>query len=161
MAEDVVDEIARSLGNPVIHAPTARVPLPGGDMASFSEELVRARETIGVDDIADHLVAAYGTEWRDVWAIVQNHNALVARVSPELPYIAAEIHWAIEREMALTLADILVRRLHVAFETHDHGAAAAPAVARVAAPLLGWTGERIESELARYGREVAGVFGGK
>jgi hypothetical protein len=37
---------------------------------------------------------------------------------------------------------------------------AAPAVARVAAPLLGWTSERIEAELSKYGREVAGVFGG-
>jgi glycerol-3-phosphate dehydrogenase len=159
MAEDVVDEIARSLGLPLTDATTARIPLPGGEMRSFADELSRARETIGEDDVAEHLVAAYGAEWREVWAIVQNDNALVARVSPELPYIAAEIHWAIEREMALTLADILVRRLHVAFETHDHGAAAAPAVARVAAPLLGWTRERIETELARYGREVAGIFG--
>ncbi|HET7552331.1 MAG TPA: glycerol-3-phosphate dehydrogenase [Gemmatimonadaceae bacterium] len=160
MAEDVVDEIARSLGLPVNHAPTARVPLPGGDMASFEEEASRARETIGANDVANHLVSAYGTEWRDVWAIVQKDNALVARVAPELPYIAAEIHWAVEHEMALTLADILVRRLHVAFETHDHGISAAPAVARVAAPLLGWTEKRIESELARYGREVGGIFGG-
>ncbi|HEY9429501.1 MAG TPA: glycerol-3-phosphate dehydrogenase [Gemmatimonadaceae bacterium] len=160
MAQDVVDEIARSIGTPVVHAPTARVPLPGGDMASFEEEVARARAMIGVDDVADHLVAAYGTEWRDIWAIVESDNALVARVSPELPYIAAEIHWAVEQEMALTIADILVRRLHVAFETHDHGVSAAPAVARVAAPLLGWTGERIEAELARYGREVGGIFGG-
>ena len=160
MAEDVVDEIARSVGDPAVHAPTARVPLPGGDMRSFDEELAHAREAIGAEDVAYHLVAAYGTEWRDVWAIVQNDNALVARVAPELPYIAAEIHWAVEQEMALTLADILVRRLHVAFETHDHGISAAPAVARVAAPLLGWTGERIDAELARYGREVGGMFGG-
>jgi glycerol-3-phosphate dehydrogenase len=160
MAEDVVDEIARSLGLPLTDAATERIPLPGGDLKSFADELLRAREIVGEADVAEHLVAAYGTEWRDVWAIVQNDNALVARVSPELPYIAAEIHWAIEREMALTLADILVRRLHVAFETHDHGAAAAPAVARVAAPLLGWTREHIDAELARYGREVGGIFGG-
>lgn len=161
MAEDVVDEIARSLGGPLDHASTERVPLPGGDMESFEDESARAREVIGIPDVADHLVAAHGAEWRDVWAIVEDDNALIARVSPDLPYIAAEIRWAIEHEMALTLADILVRRLHVAFETHDHGMSAAPAVARLAAPLLGWTRERIESELAKYGREVAGVFGGK
>lgn len=160
MAQDVVDEIARSLGAPVTHAPTDRLPLPGGDMTSFQEERERAREIVGIPDVADHLVSSYGTEWRDVWAIVESDHALVGRVSPELPYIAAEIHWAIEQEMALTLADILLRRLHVAFETHDHGMSAAPAVARVAAPLLGWTGGRIESELAKYGREVVGVFGG-
>lgn len=159
MAEDVVDEIVRALGDPVRHPPTDRVPLPGGEMRSFEEEVESAREETGVDDVATHLVASYGTEWRSVWALVQRDNALVARVAPELPYIAAEIHWAVEQEMALTLADILVRRLHVAFETHDHGASAAPAVARVAAPLLGWTEKRIESELAKYGREVAEIFG--
>ena len=159
MAEDVVDEITRALGEQVRHAPTDRVPLPGGGLRSLEEEVELAREEIGVDDVAEHLVASHGTEWRDVWAMVQRDNALVARVAPELPYIAAEIHWAVEQEMALTLSDILVRRLHVAFETHDHGASAAPAVARVAAPLLGWTEKRIESELARYGREVAEIFG--
>lgn len=161
MAQDVVDEIARSAGTPTTRAPTDRVPLPGGDMTSFDEERERAREIVGIPDVADHLVASYGTEWRDVWATVESDPALVGRVSPELPYIAAEIRWAIEQEMALTLADILMRRLHVAFETHDHGMSAAPAVARVAAPLLGWTRGRIEAELARYGREVTGVFGGK
>jgi len=159
MAEDVVDEIARSVGIPISHAATARTPLPGGAMASLEEEMAHARETIGVPDVADHLVSAYGTEWRRIWSLVECENALVARVSPDLPYIAAEIHWAVEQEMALTLGDILIRRLHVAYDTHDHGMAAAPAVARVAAPLLGWTGERIEAELAKYGREVNGIFG--
>lgn len=159
MAEDVVDEVVRALGEPVRHPPTDRVPLPGGELQSFEAEQENAREEIGVEDVADHLVASYGTEWRDVWSIVRDDHALVARVAPELPYIAAEIHWAVEQEMALTLSDILVRRLHVAFETHDHGASAAPAVARVAAPLLGWNSARIESELARYGREVGGMFG--
>ena len=159
MAEDVVDEIARAFGSVVRHPPTDRVPLPGGDMRSFEEEVELARETIGEDEVAEHLVASYGTEWRGVWSIVREDHALVARVAPELPYIAAEIHWAVQQEMALTLSDILIRRLHVAFETHDHGASAAPAVARVAAPLLGWTEKQFESELARYGREVGEVFG--
>jgi len=159
MAQDVVDEIARALGNPVAHAPTDRIPLPGGELSSLEEESARAREVIGLDDVADHLVSSYGAEWRDVWAMVEDDHALGARVSPELPYIAAEIPWAVEREMALTLSDILVRRMHVAFETHDHGVSAAPAVARVAAPLLGWTSTRMETELARYDRDMAAIFG--
>ena len=71
----------------------------------------------------------------------------------------AELHWAVEHEMALSLADLLIRRLHVAFETRDHGMAAAPAVARVVAPLLGWHTDQIDGELARYGKEVARTFG--
>ncbi len=159
MAQDVVNEVARSLGHPVVHAPTDRIPLPGGELSSIEEETARATEITGLPDVAAHLVASYGSEWRDVWAIVEQDNALHARVAPELPYIAAEIPRAVEHEMALTLSDILVRRLHVAFETHDHGISAAPAVARVAAPLLGWTSARMDAELAHYGREVAAIFG--
>lgn len=159
MAEEVVDEVVKSLGQPVRHVPTDRMPLPGGEMTSFDDELEAARAAIDVDGLPEHLVSSYGTEWRYVWEIVENDNALAARVSPGLPYIAAEIRWAVEHEMALTLPDILIRRLHVAFETHDHGASSAPAVARVAAPLLGWNTARIDSELAKYGKEVAEMFG--
>ena len=159
MAEDVVDAVQKSFGEPVRRAPTHRVPLPGGELHSFADEVHRAQGAIGLPPLAEHLVRSYGSEWRDVWAIVGSNHALAANVSPGLPYIAAELVWAVESEMALTLADLLVRRLHVAFETHDHGLAAAPAVARVVAPLLGWNARRIEAELGRYGREVRGMFG--
>jgi glycerol-3-phosphate dehydrogenase len=61
--------------------------------------------------------------------------------------------------MVLTLSDLLIRRLHVAFETRDHGVSAAPEAARVVAPLLGWNGEQIDAELGRYGRDVERIFG--
>jgi glycerol-3-phosphate dehydrogenase len=159
MAEEVVDAVAVAQGRPIRHAPTDRVPLPGGAMPSLDAELDAARSEIGIRPLAEHLVYTYGTEWRDVWAIVGSNRALAAHVAPGLPYIVAELLWGVEREMALTLADLLVRRLHVAFEARDHGLAAAPAVARVVAPLLGWNAEHIEAELAAYAREVARMFG--
>ncbi|HEX6536207.1 MAG TPA: glycerol-3-phosphate dehydrogenase [Gemmatimonadaceae bacterium] len=158
MAAEVVDEVASALGARAPRAPTASVPLPGGCIASLEEEIETARRATGTVGLAEHLVHAYGTEWRDVWAMVGSNHALAAAVAPGLPYIVAELHWAVEREMALTLADLLTRRLHVAFETRDHGMAAAPAVARVVAPLLGWRAERIERELASYDREIARMF---
>jgi glycerol-3-phosphate dehydrogenase len=118
-----------------------------------------ARASVGIRGLSEHLVYAYGTEWREVWAVVGSNHALAAQVAPGLPYIVAELHWAVEHEMALSLADLLIRRLHVAFETRDHGMAAAPAVARVVAPLLGWHTDQIDGELARYGKEVARTFG--
>ena len=159
MAQEVVGEVARSLGQSWRPARTDRVPLPGGHMTSYSAELESARAHIGAEWIAENLVSSHGTEWRDIWSLVESDNALAARVTPELPYIVAELHWAVEREMALTLSDILIRRLHVAFEMHDHGASAAPAVARVIAPLLCWNSAQIDTELAKYGREVAAIFG--
>ena len=47
------------------------------------------------------------------------------RIVRDLPYLLAEVVYAVESEMAMTLADVLVRRLHIAFEVADHGRAAA------------------------------------
>jgi glycerol-3-phosphate dehydrogenase len=159
MADDVVNAVMRALSQPLRRAQTHRVRLPGGSFASFDDEVHHAASAIGSPQLAEHLVSSYGSEWRDVWEIVMSNPALAANVSPGLPYIAAELVWAVEREMALTLGDLLIRRLHIAFEAHDNGLSAAPAVARVVAPLLGWSAKRIEAELSRYAREVRGMFG--
>jgi len=159
MAAQTVDAVLKARGGPAPRrAATGRVPLPGGRMASLDAELDEARNTIGVHTLADHLVYRYGSEWHAVWALVGTNRALAARVVPSHPDIVAELLYAVEQEMALTLSDLLIRRLHIAYETHDHGNAAAPAAARVVAPLLDWNAAHIEAELARYQRDVAGMF---
>ena len=55
------------------------------------------------------------------------------------PYLEAEVTWAVERELAQTLDDVLVRRIRLAPELRDRGASIAPRVAAIlgAAPRLG------------------------
>ena len=159
MAASVVNKIARALGVSARAAPTHRVALPGGDMRSFEEEVDEATAAIGIAPLAEHLVRIHGTAWRAVWTIVGSNAALSAPVVPTLPYIVAELHYAVEEEMALTLGDLLIRRLHVAFETRDHGIAAAPAAARTVGPLLSWTENEYAAQLAAYRDEIARIFG--
>jgi len=54
----------------------------------------------------------------------------------------------------LHLDDILVRRMHIAIETWDHGLKAAPRVAQLAGEALGWDDARCEREIARYEAQV-------
>ena len=159
MAASVVDQIVRALGATGRPASTHDVALPGGDMSSLAEETAIATATIGIAPLAEHLVRMYGTGWRAVWTIVGSNTALSAPVVPTLPYIVAELHYAVEQEMALTLGDLLIRRLHVAYETRDHGIAAAPAAARAVGPLLGWSESDYTAQLAQYRAEVARIFG--
>ena len=159
MAASVVDQIVRALGATARPAPTHDVVLPGGDMSSLAEETTLATSAIGIAPLAEHLVRMYGTAWRAVWTIVGSNTALSAPVVPTLPYIVAELHYAVEQEMALTLGDLLIRRLHVAYETRDHGIAAAPAAARAVGPLLGWSESDYSAQLAEYRAEVARIFG--
>ena len=79
-------------------------------------------------------------------------------LTPALSYRWGDVCRAVTREMALTIADVLVRRIPLAFETADHGVSLAPAVARAMAPLLGWPPERERGEIARYARDVDRIF---
>lgn len=67
-----------------------------------------------------------------------------------LPYRMSEMRWGVDRELACTLGDLLIRRSHVAFETRDNGRAAA----RRVATFLGWGAK----ELERYDAEAARIF---
>ena len=60
---------------------------------------------------------------------------------------------------ARTLADLLIRRTKLAFETRDHGVGVAAAAADYVAPRLGWTAETVRREVERYGGEVERIFG--
>lgn len=159
MAASVVNQVVRALGVSVRPAATHQAVLPGGDMRSMDDEIATATGTIGIPPLAEHLVRMHGTAWRAVWTIVGTNVALSAPVVPTLPYIVAELHYAVEQEMALTLGDLLIRRLHIAFETRDHGVGAAPAAARVVGPLLGWSETDYAAQLAEYRGEVSRIFG--
>ncbi|HZO20749.1 MAG TPA: glycerol-3-phosphate dehydrogenase [Gemmatimonadaceae bacterium] len=159
MAASVVNQVVRALGVSVRAAPTHQAVLPGGDLRSMDEEIAAAAGTIGIPPLAEHLVRMHGTDWRAVWTIVGTNVALSAPVVPTLPYIVAELHYAVEQEMALTLGDLLIRRLHIAFETRDHGVGAAPAAARAVGPLLGWSENDYSVQLAEYRSEVSRIFG--
>jgi glycerol-3-phosphate dehydrogenase len=156
MAVDVMDTVARRLRVGHRRAATHRKRLPGGDFASLEDELAIARATIGAPDIAEHLVHAYGTQWRELWQMASIDRTLAERLIPELPYIAAELEWGITHEMARTLGDLLLRRLHVAFETRDHGMSIALAVVQQVGPILAWNKE---DELQSYRREIDDLFG--
>lgn len=149
MASQVVDLLQRQLGQRVRRSPTRDRPLPGGDI-DVGVALNEAMRTAGDAAQATHLVHAYGSAWRDVLACCERDDETRAPIVPGLPYRMGEMLWAVDRELACTLGDLLIRRTHVAFETKDNGRAAA---ARVAA-LVRWDAR----ELERYAVEVARIF---
>ena len=75
-----------------------------------------------------------------------------------LPYTTDDVLVAADQEFACTIADVLVRRTHLAFETRDHGAAVAPRIAQLLAPRLGWSAGDITTALNDYRAEVARLF---
>ena len=155
MARDVVDRVAARLheldGRPLApRAPTDRQPLPGGEAAEL-EVLVEAARARGASEAtARHLVAYYGSEAAAVLNLVDRDRRLSEPIIAGRPEIWAEITYAVERELAVRVQDVLVRRLHLYYEVLDQ---ARSVVARVAAQmkqLLGWDDVREAEELRDY-----------
>jgi glycerol-3-phosphate dehydrogenase len=106
------------------------------------------------DDLA-HLQSAYGNRWGDVAALALHVPGLAERLTPALPYLKAEIAFAVQHEMALTLNDVLLRRMHLIHEDAQQGLAHAPLVAASLAGLLGWTPEETARQVQAYEHQVA------
>ena len=70
----------------------------------------------------------------------------------------AELRHAVDHELALTLGDLLIRRVPVAFETRDHGRAAARRMAPLVGAWLGWSADETTAAVTSYDREVRRIF---
>jgi glycerol-3-phosphate dehydrogenase len=155
MARDVVDRVAARLheldGRPVApRPPTDRLPLPGGEAAELEVVLESARARAVPDATARHLVANYGSETPAILNLVERDRGLGSPIAPGRPEIWAEVAHAVEREMALRVQDVLIRRLHLFYEYAEQGTAIAAPVAQRMKKLLGWDDVREAEELVDY-----------
>ncbi|MGH7663690.1 MAG: glycerol-3-phosphate dehydrogenase [Gemmatimonadaceae bacterium] len=158
MAAEIVDVVLKALDRGQVDCRTGELPLPGGDIESVEGEIERAIAESGDAAVARHLVRRYGSEWTDVWRMAASDAALRTPVVDELPDLCAELRYGAEREMACTLADLLIRRTHIAFATRDNGRGAAVVAATVVAPVFGWSEAGVRAQLMDYEREVARIF---
>lgn len=158
MAAEVVDAAVARLGAAAgRRSPTRDVPLPGGDLAFIDDAIAAATRISGDEALARHLVRAYGSRWSAVADEIAAPGG-AERIAGGLPYTIGEMRYAVRHEMALTLADLLIRRTHIAFETRDHGLASASPVAGAVAGLLRWDADAITVAIQAYGRDVRRIF---
>ncbi len=128
-------------------SPTKRLRLHGAvDPATGASTLAG---TTG-PEAAEHLVSRHGSDAWQVVALMTERPELTEPLVPGLPYLAAEAVWAVRAEMACTLEDILSRRTRALILDREATAAAAPAVAALVAPELGWSEADTAAETARF-----------
>jgi glycerol-3-phosphate dehydrogenase len=80
---------------------------------------------------------------------------LLNRLDPSLPYIKAEIRYAVVAEGAMTLSDIMDRRTRIGIESDDHGLGTIDEVASIAGKTLGWSAARRRKEIEEFKEHVA------
>jgi glycerol-3-phosphate dehydrogenase len=164
MAADAVDFTARILrdqgGREVPGSPTAHLPLPGAPLDGWEELSARVHAeaaALGIGpESAERLARAYGEEAGEVLAAVAREPSLGAPLVAGLPYLWGEVPHALRREMALTLEDLLRRRMHLFYEADDGGLGVARAVAERMAehPGIGWSRAQVEAQVEAYRGEV-------
>jgi len=92
------------------------------------------------------LISSYGTGFRAVLRLMDERPALAAPLGPSCPVTGAEIIRAVRDEMAVTLADAVVRRTGAGAGGHP-GQEAARNAAAIMAAELGWTATQVDREM--------------
>jgi glycerol-3-phosphate dehydrogenase len=82
-------------------------------------------------------LAVYGADARPVQELARGEPELAEKLHPELPYIKAEVVWAVREEMARNVEDLLSRRTRGLLLGARASVEAAPAVADLIARELG------------------------
>ncbi len=150
-AQLAVDAVFRQLG----HATpppcrTAETPLIGGSMSHVDNFLKAAlmRDVDGLSAATMRRIAAtYGTDYDRVLQLARDVPALSRPLGRECDVIGAEILYAARQEMAVKLADALIRRTEAGAAGHP-GADALERAAAIMARALGWDDWRTRQEVA-------------
>jgi glycerol-3-phosphate dehydrogenase len=97
-------------------------------------------------DTIPHLVAAYGSSYRDVMELARTRREWCERIADDSPVIGAEVVWAARHEMAETLADAVLRRTPLGALGYP-GDEAAGRAAEIIGVERGWSEERKRREV--------------
>ncbi|GAA4691399.1 glycerol-3-phosphate dehydrogenase/oxidase [Nocardioides nanhaiensis] len=160
MAADAVDEAVHGLegvlGRRVGPCVTEDVPLLGaeGYAALWNRRRALAQDSGLHVARVEHLLERYGTLVTELLDLVTEDPSLGEPLEGAEDYLRAEVVYAASHEGARHLDDVLTRRTHVSIETFDRGVAAAPHVADLLAPVLGWDETQRDREVEHYVKRV-------
>jgi glycerol-3-phosphate dehydrogenase len=132
MAEDTVNTVIRIGHLPPVACSTRTIKIHGS-----TEDPVAA--TLHV----------YGSDAAVITQLIAEEPGLGVKLAPDLPYLLAEVIWAVRNEMARTVEDVLARRLRLLFLDARAALTIAPRVAEVMAEELGkdehWQAAQLQS----------------
>ncbi|KAB5566718.1 FAD dependent oxidoreductase-domain-containing protein [Coniochaeta sp. 2T2.1] len=176
MAEDAVDEAVKVFNlvpgtsqplSPVASSPDLDTSRPGacqthhvrlvgahGYTPALPQQLAT---TFGLEvDVAEHLADCYGDRAWEV-ASLSTPEKKSERLVPTLPFIESEIRYGARRELAQTAADVLARRMRLAFLDARAALETLPKVVDVLSEELGWDQARKETEWRETVRFLASM----
>ena len=154
------DELFEAAGRE--RAATKHRPLPGGagldspdleGVAAIGRALITSHGLDG--EVATHLCGVYGARAIELAALIAADRTLAQRLNADLPYIWAEVEFAVRHDRARTVDDVLSRRVPLLLVGRDQGLDVCDAVADRLAAALGWTADTRAHHVATYRTTVA------
>lgn len=140
MGKDVIDLAVNDLRRIVADSVTDKIPAIGAD--GYFALVQQKRQLADLSGLSEetiiHLLNRYGSTIDEIFEIIQTDKKLAQPLTPELPYLKAEIIYAVTHEGAQSVDDVISRRTRISFEASDGGESLASAVATLIAPILGW-----------------------
>lgn len=135
MGEDVVDTVIASFSLSKQASRTTGIAIHGN--------------THDDQGLADHY-RFYGSDWPKVKALLDSDPALSERLHPSYPYTKAQVVWAVRSELALTVEDVLSRRIRMLLLDAKAAREMAPEVARIMAMELEKDTEWIQQQISDF-----------
>ena len=154
MAQDTIDVVQKSLGGNPTLCLTPNHPLVGSDgySSDYWKSLV---ETFGVPETtARHLAEKYGTHAAQVLGLAASDPDLGEPLVKGLAPLRAEVAFAARFELAMTIEDVLARRIGLQFYGWREAIAAAPPTADLLARELGWPEADRDNALSEYVEKI-------
>jgi glycerol-3-phosphate dehydrogenase len=151
LAEQTVDCLAKILRRRLPECRTRETLLPGAGGLDRARERLHAADFVS-KSCCERLLSIYGGRALGIIDLALSDEALQSALDEAGDYLAAEVVFAIREEFAVTLTDIVFRRVMAGFDA-DQGRSLYDALARVAAREFAWSQEELEKqlgELIRY-----------
>jgi glycerol-3-phosphate dehydrogenase len=153
MAKDVVDTACRILGSRG-KCVTDEKTLPGSLPAEHDIYLKNAMPELSSrfnvsQELVRHLIGLYGSRAERVLELAKTSTVLKETISRESPDIYAQVAFSAREEEAKTLADIVLRRMHIGM-TASRGANEAEKIADIAGAELGWSVDEKRHNIADF-----------
>jgi glycerol-3-phosphate dehydrogenase len=154
MGEETIDKVQEYLGGPTTPSRTVEYPLSGSADYRWDYWETLSSEFRLRAATAQHLAHKYGTSAPSVVKMAESDPSLaLPLVRGEAP-IRAQVVYAARNEMAVTVEDVLARRIGLQFIGWRVAIRATPAVAALLGRELGWSAAEEVAAVDQYVAKV-------
>jgi glycerol-3-phosphate dehydrogenase len=158
MAQDAIDAAQEYLNVPVSKCPTLDHPLAGSQ--GFSPDYWQSLQKLYAEPeaAARQLAQKFGTRASDVMELAKGNPQSAGPIAEGQARLRAEVRFTIRTEMAVSIEDIMARRLGIQSRRWRAAIQGAPAVADILASELGWSEMKRQEALVQYVSKIRGLM---